>query len=109
MMRAHPLEDYNKLADITISLDDDPDYKKTDALVEYQVIRDGILAFAVDNEVIVNDYNYLEEKYDTRWYRSTDTVLSENPSSNWLSKKKWPLNEELNLHMLRYQQVTPHI
>ena len=108
-MRALPLEDYNKLADITISLDDDPDYKKTIALVEYQVIRDGNHAYGTSHEDIVNYFNYLEEKYDTHWYRSTDTVLSENPYVNWLSKKKWPLNEELNLHMLRYQQVTPHI
>ena len=99
---------YSQLADITISFDNDWDGKKTDKLVENKVIRDGTHAFAMSNEYILKDYSHLENKYKTHWYRGTDTILSEYPYLNWLSKKKWPLNEELNLHIMRYQEVTLH-
>ena len=97
---------YSQLADITISLDNDWDYVKTDALIENKVIRDGTHAYANDNSGILNYYSHLEDKHKTHWYRGTDTILSEYPYSNWLSKKKWPLNEELNLHIMQYQEVT---
>ena len=99
---------YSQLADITISLDNDWDNVKTDALVENSVIREGTHAFAAVNEDILNYFSYLEDKHKTNWYRGTDTILTEYPYSNWLSKKKWPLNEELNLHIMQYQEVTLH-
>ena len=99
---------YNQLADITISLDNDWDGKKTDKLVENKVIRDQTHAFANSNEDILQFYSHLEDKHKTHWYRSTGTFLSEYPYLNWRSKKKWPLNEELNLHIMRYQEVTLH-
>ena len=99
---------YSQLADITISLNNDLDNLKTDALVENKVIREGTHAFATVNEDILNFYYLLEDKHKTHWYRGTDTILSEYPYSNWVSKKKWPLNEELNLHIMRYQEVTLH-
>ena len=99
---------YSQLADITISLDNDWDYVKTDALIENKVIRDGTHAYGAVNEDILNYYSHLEDKHKTHWYRGTGTILSEYPYTNWLSKKKWPLNEELNLHIMRYQEVTLH-
>ena len=99
---------YNQLADITISFDNDWDSKKTDALIENKVIRDGTHAYATANSDILGYYSHLEETYKTHWYQSTSTILSEYPYSNWLSKKKWPLNEELNLHIMQYQEVTLH-
>ena len=107
-MRASSDPTYSQLADITISLDNDWDGKKTGALIENKVIRDGTHAYASSNEEILKDYSHLENKYKTHWYRGTDTILSEYPYSNWVSKKKWPLNEELNLHIMRYQEVTLH-
>ena len=104
-MRYSQLEDYNKLADISLSLDNDYDEVKTDSLIDNEVMRHGTHAYAYVPEDIINIYSYLEEKHNTVWYRSTETVLSENPHSNWLSKKKWPINEQLNLHMLNYQEV----
>ena len=106
-MRNSPVEEYNKLADISISLDDEPTWPWTISLVENEVFRKKTHAYATTNERIIN-FNFwsdLEEKHNTVWYRSTETVMSENPHLNWLSKKKWPLNEELNLHMLNYQEV----
>ena len=42
-----------------------------------------------------------------RWYKTRDTVLSENPYTNFLlTKKKWPLNEQFGLHMMYFQQVS---
>ena len=73
--------------------------------MENKVIKEGSYAYAADIRSILEDYNHLEEKYDTRWYRGKETVVSENPYSNWLTKKNWPLNEELTLHMLLFQQV----
>ena len=99
---------YSQLADITISLDNDWDWVKTDALIENKVIRDRTHAFEAVNEDILFFYSHLEDKHKTHWYRGTDTILSEYPYSNWLSKKKWPLNEELNLHIMQYQEVTLH-
>ena len=103
-MRDSQLEEYNNLADISLSLDNDYDWEKTDSLIDNEVMKHGTHAFAYVNEVIIG-YSHLEEKHNTVWYRSTETLLSEYPHSNWLSKKKWPLNEELNLHMLNYQEV----
>ena len=104
-MRNSKHGEYNKLADISLSLDNDWDGKKTNSLVDNEVMRHGTYAIARAIEDIFQDYSHLEEKHNTVWYRSTETVLSENPHTNWLSKKKWPLNEQLNLHMLNYQEV----
>ena len=95
------------LAERTVTfVDDDDDYKKTHLLVESEVIRAGRAAYATTSSEIKDYLSHLEEKYDTKWYRSTDTLLSESPFIGFISRKKWPLTEELNLHLLRYQQVT---
>ena len=99
--------EYNELAQLTISLDNDMDKKKTFELVETKVITAGTHAYATVPEDIVR-LNYLADIFKTHWYRGTGTILSEYPYTNWLSKKKWPLNEELNLHIMRYQEVTLH-
>ena len=107
-MRWSPDKEYNHLAEMTNAMTyfKDPDKSKTYRVVENQVIRDGVFAYATTNSDIIDNLSYLEEKYKTHWYRGTDTVMSEYPYFNWLSKKKWPLNEELNLHMMQYQEVT---
>ena len=99
---------YNQLADISTSLVNDLYWEKTDALIMNKVIIDGTHALAAVNQDIINGYYDTAEELKTHWYRSTDTILSEYPYLNWLSKKKWPLNEELNLHMMQYQEVTLH-
>ena len=107
---------YSKLADITVSLDNDWDQNKTHDLIVNKVQGEMTHAFAAATEDMryyydydkYYDYSHLDDKYKTHFYRGTDTILSEYPYSNWLSKKKWPLNEELNLHIMRYQEVTLH-
>ena len=104
-MRISQHEDYNKLADISLSLHNDYDGIKTMSLIDSEVMSHGTHAFRAVNEDIINRHSDLEEKHNTLWYRSTETVWSENPTYHWLSKKKWPLSEQLNLHMLNYQEV----
>ena len=94
--------EYNKLAEKSISLDNDWDYEKTNALVEDKVIKDGIYAY-LSTEIISK--NSLAEKYRTHWFKSFESVLSENPFGGWMLRKKWPLKEKLILHILHFQQV----
>ena len=78
--------EYNELAQLTISLDNDMDKKKTFELVETKVMTAGTHAYATSNQDITKDFKYIEEKYKVHWYRGTDTILSEGPNINWLSK-----------------------
>ena len=39
-----------------------------------------------------------------RWWRSEDTVLSENPYTGYWARKDWPLKEAMNMHLVRLQQ-----
>ena len=98
-------QEYKKLADISLSIDNDEWYHKTDHLRENEVLKLGTHATLAENQDIINRYSRYEEKHNTVWYRSKETVMSEYPHNNWLSKKKWPLSEQLNLHMLNYQEV----
>ena len=104
-MKDSSVKEYRQLVDITISLKNDPDYKKTNALIEKGIFRDGTHAFAAPTGYIANNYQHLEGKYSISWHRSKETVWSENPHINWISKKRWPFNEELNIHMILFQQV----
>ena len=39
-----------------------------------------------------------------KWWRSEDTVLSENPYTGFQARKAWPLKEAINMHFVRLQQ-----
>ena len=41
-----------------------------------------------------------------KWHRSKDRKSGENPFGSYLMNKKWTMEEEFNIHMLRFQQVT---
>ena len=45
----------------------------------------------------------VEETYG-KWWRSEDTVLSENPYTGFQSRRDWPLKEAMNLHFTHLQQ-----
>ena len=96
---------YRQLADITISLDNDWDGVKTDELVETKVIKAGTHAYAAINEDLTNDYKYMEEKYKVHWYRGADTILSENPYYNWLSKGSSTIKVEKNKAICLFDTV----
>ena len=104
-MKKSPHEDYKKLAEISLSLENDWDWVKTNSLIDNGVMRHGTHAFNSPNEKILKEYLHLEEKHDTVWYRSAEAIMSENPHLNWISKKKWPLCEQLYLHIMNYQEV----
>ena len=85
-MKESSYTEYNELAQLTISLDNDPDTKKTIELVETKVIKAGTHAYATGNEDLTIYFKNVESKYKFHWYRGTDTILSENPYYNWLTK-----------------------
>ena len=39
-----------------------------------------------------------------RWWRSDDTILSENAYLGFQVRKDWPLKEAMNMHLVRLQQ-----
>ena len=45
------------------------------------------------------------KNFTTRWYRSKEKKGGINPFGSYMLNKKWTLEEELNNHMLRFQQV----
>ena len=85
-MKESSYAEYNELAQLTISLDNDWDTKKTNELVETKVITAGTHAYAVTKEELQRYSGYLEDKFKFHWYRSTDTIVSEYPYYNWLTK-----------------------
>ena len=46
------------------------------------------------------------KNYSTRWYRSKTKKDGNFPFGSYLLNKKWTLEEELNKHMMKFQQVT---
>ena len=87
------------------SLVDDPVLETNHKeLVENSVIRDGTHAYLSSGNDIVIFFSHLEGKYDTHWYQGTEGI-KEYPFNSWLSIKWWPFNEELNLHLMHFQQV----
>ena len=103
-MRDYDDPEYNKLAEKSISLENDWYNEKTHELIEDKVMKEGIYAYLSTNNGIISG-NSLAEKYRTHWFKSFESVLSENPFGSWLLRKKWPLKERLILHILHFQQV----
>ena len=40
-----------------------------------------------------------------KWYRSKEIKDGDNPFASYMLNKKWSLEEEFNIHLLRFQQV----
>ena len=52
----------------------------------------------------LTDYIWDYEEEFGRWWRSEDTVLSENPYTGFQARRDWPLKEAINMHFARLQQ-----
>ena len=68
-------------------------------------------AIEYGNSVYEVGFLYKEEydmakKHGTSWYRSKEKKGGSNPFASYMLNKKWTMEEELNNHMLRFQQVT---
>ena len=50
------------------------------------------------------DFLWPKEEAMGIWWRSEDTILSENPYTGWQVRKDWPLKEAMNMHFVRLQQ-----
>ena len=53
----------------------------------------------------VTDWLYQREEEMGKWWRSEDTILSENPYTGFMVRKDWPLKEAMNMHFVRLQQA----
>ena len=51
-----------------------------------------------------SDFLFTNEEEMGRWWRSKDTVLSENLYTNYEVRKDWPLKEAIRMHIVRLQQ-----
>ena len=74
---------YNMLAENTISLENDWDWKKTYVLIENNVLNDGTHAYMTGKTTIKN----WQIAGNTHWFRSSETVLSEHPFSSWMFRE----------------------
>ena len=96
---------YRMLAEKSISITGDWWYEMTDKLVEEKVVRDGTHAYLTTINDMTEERDKLAKDYGTHYFKSSETVLSEDPFANWMLRKKWPLKEILILHVLHFQQV----
>ena len=44
-----------------------------------------------------------------KWYRSKEKREGDNPIGSYVMNKKWWLEEEMNMHMMRFQQVSESV
>ena len=63
------------------------------------------------NSVYEMAYLYKEDldmakKHGTSWYRSKGKKGGDMAYTSFMLNKKWALEEEFNIHMLRFHQVT---
>ena len=81
-----------------------PNWEEKDWLRD-MIMDEGTHGMLVTVRALQDPYHHLI-KFGS-WYKTRDTVLSENPYTNFLlTKKKWPLNEQFVLHSLYFNQVT---
>ena len=68
-------------------------------MLEERIIGKG--SSVLEAGVLLNQYLNLG-----KWHRSTEKKGGYHPFGSYMMNKKWALEEELNNHMLRFQQVT---
>ena len=80
-------------------------WEKDKEWLKEKIMEEGTHGITVTVRAMQN-VNY-EANSIGRWYKSRETLLSENPYTNFLlTLKKWPLNEQFGIHSLHFQQVT---
>ena len=101
-----------KLSEIATSFDDDDILMKTAQEVFDKVFSSRTHAFVgYDPDIFwakgAGAREFIPDNFFSLWYRSTSILQGPyHPTVNWISKRKWPLNEQLNLHILNLQEVT---
>ena len=64
--------------------------------------------WVIGNGTAVIEFGMLLEsdlKYG-KWYRSKEKQERGNPIASYVMNKKWWLEEEMNMHMMRFAQVS---
>ena len=90
-----------------------PDWETTDqkikgssdyfmTFISFNCLKEDVMEF--NTHSYATDSLWEVEKEMGRWWRSEDTVLSENPYTGFQTRKDWPLKEAINMHFARLQQ-----
>ena len=66
--------------------------------VKEDALRDG-------SAVVEGAFMFDKQLRWGKWYRSKERKAGDHPFASYLLNKKWSLEEELNNHMMRFQQV----
>ena len=74
-----------------------PNWDITDKKMKKEVLELHTYGYATD-------WLWPVEETWGRWWRSEDTVLSENPYTGFQARRDWPLKEAMNLHFTHLQQ-----
>ena len=79
------------------------DWDEMDKWTQNRILIGGSAVFEVS---YLYDFELQWAKdYNTSWYRSKEKK-GNNPFTSYMMNKKWTLEEEFNIHLLMYQQVT---
>ena len=98
------MPEYAELAERTVSAVDQYVLRN---VIHERVFQHGTAAFGTKVGYLVRaftDSTLLQNEGYGLWYQG-ESIISENPYTGWLSRKKWVLTEELNRHMARFVQV----
>ena len=72
-------------------------------MVKNDVLKHGSSVVEV---AYLDDYELDWAKdYNTSFHRSRGTKIGDHPFGSYMINKKWTLEEEMNNHILRFQQV----
>ena len=102
MMKDMP--EYAELAERTVAAEDMYVLRN---VIHERVFQHGTAAFGTKVGYLVRaftDSTLLQNEGYGLWYQG-ESIISENPYTGWLSRKKWVFTEELNRHMARFVQV----
>ena len=98
------MPEYAELAERTVAAEDMYVLRN---VIHERVFQHGTAAFGTKVGYLVRaftDSTLLQNEGYGLWYQG-ESIISENPYTGWLSRKKWVFTEELNRHMARFVQV----
>ena len=73
------------------------------------MILERIVGKAKGKHATMYDYTTnirdMEDKFGFRFWRGSEKILSENPFIQWITKRRWTMNEELKMNQLLFIEV----
>ena len=82
---------------------EDGDFKSgLEGMIEERLVRKGKAAYLANYNFNILAY---EEKFGIRFWRGSEKLMSENPYIQWITKRRWTMNEELKMNQLLFIDV----